>query len=135
MMMEFNERQSIYLQIVGYVEEHILEEAWKPEEKIPSVRELAADLQVNPNTVMRAYEQLQQHGILQNRRGIGHYIAPGAAGMIKERRRETFTRQELPQLFRKMTLMEINFEELKACYDQYLHERKLSRNRQTNEEE
>ena len=135
MTMEFTERQTIYLQIVGYVEDHVLEEAWKPEEKIPSVRELATDLQVNPNTVMRAYEQLQERGIIQNRRGVGHFISPGASCIIRERRRESFLGHELPLLFRQMALMEITIEELKARYEHYLNDRKKSTKRKTHEEE
>lgn len=131
--MEFDERQTIYQQIVGYVEEHILEEAWKQEEKIPSVRDLAADLQVNPNTVMRAYEQLQQRGIIQNRRGVGHFIAPGASRMIRERRREVFTGQELPKLFRQMELMELCPDELLNRYRQYIEEKNSQTNNQSDE--
>lgn len=127
MTMQFNERQSIYLQIVEYVEEHIMEGVWKAEEKIPSVRELAADLQVNPNTVMRAYEQMQQHEIIRNQRGVGHFVAPGAAALIRERRRQNFLEQDLPQLFRQMTLMEINPEELINRYRQF-----IERNRDSN---
>jgi GntR family transcriptional regulator len=57
--MNFNENQVIYLQIADFVTDKILMDQWRIEEKIPSVRDLAAELQVNPNTVMRAYELLQ----------------------------------------------------------------------------
>ncbi len=65
--MNFNEKQAIYLQIASIVCDTILEGKWKVD-KIPSVRELAVDLQVNPNTVMRAYDHLQQEQILMNKR-------------------------------------------------------------------
>jgi len=135
MTMEFNDKQTIYLQIVDYVEEHILEGAWMEDEKILSVRDLAVELQVNPNTVMRAYEQLQQRGIVQNRRGVGHFIAPGAADLIREKRRETFIGQELPRLFRQMSLMNIRPEEVMARYRQFTEEKNNTKNIQTDEKE
>lgn len=135
MTMEFNEKQTIYLQIVDYVEEHILDGAWKEEEKILSVRDLAVELQVNPNTVMRAYEQLQQRGIVQNQRGVGHFVAPGAADLIREKRRETFIGQELPRLFRQMSLMKIRPEEVMKRYVQFTEENNKTKNIETDEKE
>ena len=58
--MQFKDSQSIYLQIADYVCEKILLGEWKAEERIPSVRELAVQLEVNPNTVMRTFDFLQQ---------------------------------------------------------------------------
>jgi DNA-binding transcriptional regulator YhcF (GntR family) len=133
MTMEFNDKQTIYLQIVDYMEEHILEGAWKGDEKIPSVRDLAVELQVNPNTVMRAYEQLQQRGIVQNRRGVGHFIAPGAADLIRKKRRETFIGQELPRLFRQMSLMNIRPEEVMTGYHQFTDAKNKTKNIETDE--
>ncbi len=114
--MKFNEDQSIYLQIAEYVTEQILLGLWNGEEKIPSVRDLAAALQVNPNTVMHAYELLQQQGVLYNRRGIGHHVAPDAADKIISVRKETFLRSELPAVFRNLQLLGIGFEELERLY-------------------
>ena len=74
--MEFKDNEAIYLQIAGYVSELILRGKWPPDSKIPSVRELAGDLQVNPNTVMRTYELLQSQNVLYNKRGIGFFVAP-----------------------------------------------------------
>ena len=54
--MEFSQSQAIYLQIADFVCEKILLKEWPPESRIPSVRELAVQLEVNPNTVMRTFE-------------------------------------------------------------------------------
>jgi GntR family transcriptional regulator len=58
--MEFKDNEPIYLQIAAYVCDNILMEKWPPEQKIPSVRDLAIEMEVNPNTVMRSYECIQQ---------------------------------------------------------------------------
>jgi DNA-binding transcriptional regulator YhcF (GntR family) len=68
--MQFRETVSIYLQIADYICERILLKQWKVEERIPSVRELAMQLEVNPNTVMRTYDFMQQQSIIYNQRGI-----------------------------------------------------------------
>src|SRR5215469_16480111 len=77
-IMQFRESQPIYLQIADYVCEKILLKEWLPGQRIPSVRELAVQLEVNPNTVMRTYEFLQQESILFNQRGIGLFTADDA---------------------------------------------------------
>ena len=70
--MDFRESQPIYLQIANHVCEKILLQELKPGARIPSVRELAVQLEVNPNTVMRTYEHLQQLDIIYNQ--AGHWI-------------------------------------------------------------
>ena len=117
--MQFNENEAIYLQIAGYVGENILRGQWPPEQKIPSVRDLAADLQVNPNTVMRTYDFLQNQGTITNKRGIGFFVATDAGERVRAYRRERFLQQELPAFFNTISLLGIGFEELRQRYDQY----------------
>ena len=120
--MNFSENQSIYIQITGFVEEQILLNKWKKEEKIPSVRDLASELQVNPNTVMRAYDYLQQSGIINNRRGIGNHVAPDAGDKILAARREKFMQSELPLFFKNMYLLGIGLDELERLYKIFIIE-------------
>lgn len=117
--MDFNDNEAIYLQIAGYVGEQVLRQQWLPDQKIPSVRDLAAELQVNPNTVMRTYEFLQDQGALYNKRGIGFFVAPAAAERVQAYRRERFLRQELPIFFNTISLLGIGFEELSQRYEQF----------------
>ncbi|MGN7204809.1 GntR family transcriptional regulator [Pedobacter sp. SAFR-022] len=117
--MEFRENEAIYLQIAAYISEHILLAKWAKDEKIPSVRELAIQLEVNPNTVVRAYEFLQNKEVIYNKRGIGFYITDDAAEKIKLYSRERFLGQELPELFRNMYLLDIKMEELEKRYEQF----------------
>src|SRR5690606_25824231 len=104
--MEFNNNQAIYLQIAAYVCDQIQLQKWQADEKIPSVRELAVILEVNPNTVMRSYDHLQQQDIIYTRRGMGYFVNKDALQTITKTRKEEFLNEELPQVFRKMRLME-----------------------------
>jgi DNA-binding transcriptional regulator YhcF (GntR family) len=117
--MEFNDNEAIYLQIAGYVGENILRQQWPPDGKIPSVRDLAAELQVNPNTVMRTYDFLQTQGTLYNKRGLGFFVAPDAVQTVLTYRRERFLQQELPAFFNTISLLGIGFEELSRRYEQF----------------
>lgn len=117
--MEFRDNEAIYLQIAGYVSDNILRQLWQPDEKIPSVRDLAGELQVNPNTVMRTYEFLQNQGIIYNKRGIGFFVAPDAGRQVQQLRRARFLEQELPEVFRTMLLLDLNIEEITRRYVQF----------------
>ncbi|WP_426327108.1 GntR family transcriptional regulator [Pedobacter sp. R-06] len=118
--MEFNNNKAIYLQIAEYVCEQILLGKWKTEEKIPSVREMAVELEVNPNTVMRTYELLQNKNILNNKRGIGFFLADDTIDQVKQYRKTSFVEDELPNLFRNLYLLEIDFDELKSRYQTFV---------------
>jgi len=118
--MEFNNNKAIYLQIAEYVCEQILLGKWKADEKIPSVREMAIEMEVNPNTVMRTYELLQSKNILNNKRGIGFFLADDTIDQVKQYRKTTFIDDELPNLFRNVYLLEIDFDELKTRYQTFV---------------
>ena len=120
--MNISENQSIYIQITEFVKEQILLNKWQKEEKIPSVRDLAAELQVNPNTVMRAYDFLQQQGVIYNRRGIGNHVSSDAGEKILAARKEKFLKSDLPVIFKNMLLLEIGFDELERLYHGFLKE-------------
>jgi len=120
--MEFRDNKAIYLQIAEYVCEHILLGRWKTEEKIPSVREMAVTLEVNPNTVMRTYELLQTKNIINNKRGIGFFVAEDAGVQVKAYRKVQFMEDELPILFRNIYLLNIEFDELEKRYESFVNE-------------
>lgn len=124
--MEFRSNGSIYLQIADYVSDKILLKKWLPETKIPSVRELAFTLEVNPNTVMRSYEYLQQAEIIYNKRGVGLFVAEGAVKKIKALRKKIFLDNDLPLVFKNMYVLGIDIKEIQEIYDKFQPERYLN---------
>lgn len=117
--MEFHSKEAIYLQIVQMVCENILTRKWVEGEKIPSVRELAVSIEVNPNTVLRAYGFLQEKGVIRMQRGIGYFVEENAfeetMGFMKSR----FFEKDLPQLFKSMKLLNIGIGEIKTRFDEF----------------
>lgn len=120
--MEFSENKAIYLQIADYVCEQILLGKWADEKRVPSVRDLAILMEVNPNTVMRTYELLQGKDIINNKRGIGFFITDQAAENIKTYRKEQFLNDELPVVFKNIYLLNIQFDELQQRYQKFVKE-------------
>jgi GntR family transcriptional regulator len=83
------------------------------------VRELAVMLEVNPNTVMRTFEYLQQQEIVYTKRGMGLYTAKDAPQKIAISRKQQFLTDELPVLFRKMNMLGIEPGELQVRFDEF----------------
>ena len=120
--MDFRENQAIYLQISEYVCEQILLKKWNLGEKIISIRDLAISMEVNPNTVQRAYDFLQQKQIIANKRGIGYFTEDDALDRILEFRSEQFMQNELPVFLRNIYLLKIDFKEIKTRFEQFVKE-------------
>lgn len=117
--MEFRENEAIYSQVASFVTEQIMLGKWLPGDKIPSVRELASDLQVNPHTVVRAYDILQTKEVISNKRGIGFFILADAIEKIKAFGKERFMGQDLPELLKSMYLLDISIEEIAEKFETY----------------
>ena len=117
--MQFRESIAIYLQIADYICERILLKQWKTDERIPAVRELAVQLEVNPNTVMRTFEFLQAQNIIYNQRGIGNFVSPDAIKNATEYRKTEFVDKELPNIFRNIYLLNMDMDELKTRYENF----------------
>lgn len=117
--MQFRESRAIYLQIADYICERILLKQWKSGERIPAVRELAVQLEVNPNTVMRTYEFLQGQNIIQNQRGIGYFVSAEALALATQYRKTEFIEKELPNIFRDIYMLGMDIDELKPRYEKF----------------
>jgi len=114
--MKFRKQRAIYLQIGDYICENILTGTYAPGEKIPSVREMAVSVEVNPNTVMRTYTDLQQKEILYNQRGIGFFVAHDAIEKVMEIKKRAFLKTDLPILFKTIELLNLQYEDLQVLY-------------------
>ena len=119
--MKFKNDQAIYLQIAQRMIERVLRQQWKPNERIPSVRDTAVQMEVNPNTVIRSYAHLQELGIIYNQRGIGYFVSEDALERATEVRKQTFLKESLPELFQTMELLNVSIEELQTLYEQRTH--------------
>jgi len=117
--MEFNDHQAIYLQIADLFCENILLRKWNPGDRIPSVREMAVNIEVNPNTVMRTFNYLQDKGIIFNKRGIGYFVSEDGFQKTKALRKEDFVNHELPKIFKEMNLLNLTLEDVKKYYEKY----------------
>lgn len=82
-----DDKLPIYLQIINYLKKDIIAGILKPGDKLPSVRELSAELKVNPNTISRVYQEIEREGITYTQRGMGTYIREDEE-MIKRIRKE-----------------------------------------------
>ncbi len=114
--MKFNDNQPIFIQIADYIGEMILRRELQTNQQVPSVRDLAVKLEVNPNTVMRAIERLQIAGIIYNKRGMGNFVADGAFEKIMEERKHKLIKEVLPGIFEEMHLLGITESELIRYY-------------------
>ena len=114
--MNFNDNKAIYLQIADRLSDDILNGALAPDAKVPSVREMAAQVMVNVNTVMRTYEYMQQSGIIYTKRGMGYFVAPDATERIVQQRRQQLLDGEMDYFMRRLKAVGITPEELCQHY-------------------
>ena len=114
--MEFNNQKAIYLQIADLICGQILAGRWAEDERIPSVREYASQLEVNPNTVMKAFDELQQKEIITIKRGMGYFVAPSSVERTRNFLKEEFIQLELPAIFARMQMTGFTLEEFSEAY-------------------
>ena len=110
--MKFKKQKPIYLQIADTLCERIVEGEWQEEERMASVRDVATQLGVNPNTVMRSFDYLQNNEIIYNKRGVGYFVDAKAIKKIINMQRRDFLEEEWPAVQQRMQLLGITIEEL-----------------------
>jgi GntR family transcriptional regulator len=94
----WNDKDPLFLQIRELILGQILDGVLAEEQQLPSVRRVAADLEVNPLTVMKAYQLLVDDGVVEKRRGLGMFVRPGAVEELRLLERRRFLEQEWPAL-------------------------------------
>ena len=110
--MIYQNERAIYVRIAERICDDILSGKYAEEERVPSVRELAAEYEVNTNTALRAFDILQRDGILAQQRGIGMLVERGARRRIRAARRKTFLEQDMPDFFRRLRLLGMNIDDV-----------------------
>lgn len=110
--MEFKATKGIFIQIADRLCHEILDGKLLANDRVPSVRDLASELEVNRNTVMRSFSYLQGEDILFNKRGVGFFVSENAVEMIKRREKQAFFENEKPYLLEKIRLLQLNSTDL-----------------------
>lgn len=116
--MDFKTDKPIYRQIVDYCLGRILSGAWLPGQKVPSVRELAVQMAVNTHTVLKAFDYLQQHSLIEARRGMGYFLTADAPEQVDRLRREEFFSERLEDLFAEMDMLGIDIADIVDRWNQ-----------------
>ena len=97
-----NQSKPVYLKLRDQIAAAIIDGRYAEGEMLPSVRALAAEQGANPLTVAKAYQQFQNDNLVEVQRGVGMYVAKGAAGILRRREREAFLNEEWPELRERM---------------------------------
>lgn len=108
----WNENTPIYLQLKEKVIGMLLDGALKPGDALPSVRQVAADFQLNPITVSRAYQELVDESLVEKRRGLGMYVTDGAPEKLLASERQRFLKEEWPAMLARIEQLGLKLEEL-----------------------
>jgi len=112
MSITWNDNAPIYRQLRDHVVAMILDGVLKQGDALPSVRQVAADFQLNPITVSKAYQELVDEQLVEKRRGLGMYVTDGARDALLHSERERFLREEWPQLFARLKRMKLDVQTL-----------------------
>jgi GntR family transcriptional regulator len=112
MTVTWNDNSPIYRQLKERIVVMMLEGQLKPGDVLPSVRQIAAEYQLNPITVSRAYQELADETLVEKRRGLGMYVTEGATGKLLASERERFLREEWPAMVERIQRLGLRLEDL-----------------------
>ena len=112
MSMDFKSTKGIFLQIAENLCHQILEGTLVPGDRVPSVRDLAVEFEVNRNTLLRTYAILQDAGVIDNKRGIGFFVSDDALDRILKTERQAFFKNELPEFIQKIKVLKLTNNDL-----------------------
>lgn len=112
MNIAWNDNAPIYRQLKERVVGMMLDGLLKPGDALPSVRQIAADYQLNPITVSRAYQELADEALVEKRRGLGMYVTDGARDKLLASERERFLLEEWPAMIERIKRLGLDIEQL-----------------------
>lgn len=107
MSMDFKSSKGIFQQIADTLSHRILEGSLPAGDRVPSVRDLAEEFEVNRNTLLRTYALLNDAGIIENRRGVGFFVTDDAVERIRSKEKAAFFDNELPEFIQKVQLLKL----------------------------
>jgi len=113
----WNDNQPIYQQLRERTIARILSGELAEGEALPSVRQIAVEMQINPITVSKAYQMLVDDGLVEKRRGLGMFVISGARQRLLAREREHFLQHEWPQMLQRMRTLGIDLQQMKTLLD------------------
>jgi GntR family transcriptional regulator len=131
MTMTWNDSVPIYRQLQQRVVAMILDGALNEGDPLPSVRQVAADYQINPLTVSKAYQELVDQQLVEKRRGLGMFVIEGARAALLTSERERFLHEEWPLLFARLQRLGLD---LKTLLREAQTEKDLAAGNQANKE-
>lgn len=106
----------IYQEIAERICDEIMLGVYREGDRVPSVRDYAAQMEVNANTAMRSYATLEGEGILESRRGLGYFVGKGAEQSILKARRRNFCDAIAPEFFRRMDALGYTMADISRMY-------------------
>ena len=110
--MDFDNNKPIYRQITDYCCRMISSGEWIPEGRVPSVKELSLLLTVNNRTVLKAFEELNDMGIIYSKRGLGYFVSTDAMKVIREQQKHEFMTTTLPDFINRMKILGLSAEDI-----------------------
>ena len=113
MSIDFKSTKGIFQQIADNLCRQILEGKLPPGERVPSVRDLASEYEVNRNTLLRTYSILEDAGVIENKRGVGFFVTENAVSIIQQNEKKEFFANDLPDFIQKVNILKITSSELK----------------------
>ncbi len=108
MTFHWNDKEPIYLQLRDLIREMILTGELSEGEALPSVRQVAAEYQLNPITVSKSWQHLVDEGLVEKRRGLGMYVIEGAQNKLMHSEQDDFIEKEWPQIIDKIQKLNID---------------------------
>jgi DNA-binding transcriptional regulator YhcF (GntR family) len=112
MSIDFKSSKGIFQQIADNLCQQILEGKLAPGDRVPSVRDLAGEFEVNRNTLLRTYALLNEDGIFENKRGVGFFVSENAVDLIRATEKAEFFSNDLPAFIQKVKLLGLKEDDL-----------------------
>lgn len=114
--MRFSDDRPIFAQIAELFADDIVAGRIPPGARLPSARDIAASLEVNPNTAARALQALAESGVARAERGTGYYVLDDGARTARDMKRSRFLGEDVPRLFRSMEDLGVSFDEIESLW-------------------